>query len=478
MKKKNMILIILILSISIGFAVLSSTISIGSNIGIADASFDVHFDNVEKIDSSIENDTYSYSDSNTTLNFNITLDKPGDYVDYKVYVVNAGTIDAYLDSITINIPQAAQNYITYTLTYNNGTNLTTGDLLKKGTDKPLKLHIEYKYDVNNFISLENTTITAVLSYKQPSQKGENVWEFDYQEAEQTFTVPKTGTYRLEVWGAQGGSVNVCGRTETGGYGGYSAGNIQLTKNDKLYINVGQQGLDGNLSFTSAEQEVYYTERSYNGGSNGSSNGNCKWSGGGGATHIALVSGLLNTLENQKGTLVDDLYYSSQNIIIVAGGGGGSGACCNNIRKGGSGGGYIGTTGSNLNLVNNTETTGSCGDGGFGGTQIGSGPEGYGQASRLGSFGYGGGHRGSGGGAGFFGGNGSWNCGSPAGGGSGYIGNPNLTSKTMYCYNCQESTEETSETHIKTRSTTNVSETPTSSYAKIGSGYARISYIEN
>lgn len=48
-----------------------------------------------------------------------------------------------------------------------------------------------------------------------------------------------------------------------------------------------------------------------------------------------------------------------------------------------------------------------------------------------------------------------------GNGSGYIGNSQLTNKTMYCYNCEESTEEST----KTISTINVSETPISKYAK-------------
>jgi len=45
---------------------------------------------------------------------------------------------------------------------------------------------------------------------------------------------------------------------------------------------------------------------------------------------------------------------------------------------------------------------------------------------------------------------------------------------MYCYNCEESTDEST----KTVSTTNVSETPISNYAKKGNGYAKITYIGN
>lgn len=66
---------------------------------------------------------------------------------------------------------------------------------------------------------------------------------------------------------------------------------------------------------------------------------------------------------------------------------------------------------------------------------------------------------SGGGGGFFGGGTSAH--SSPGGGSGFIGNPNLTNKVMYCYNCKSSDEE----QIKTVSTTSTSETPTSNYAK-------------
>ena len=58
------------------------------------------------------------------------------------------------------------------------------------------------------------------------------------------------------------------------------------------------------------------------------------------------------------------------------------------------------------------------------------------------------------------------------GGSGYIGNSLLTNKAMYCYNCEESNEEST----KTISTTCAEETPTENCAKKGNGYARITYI--
>lgn len=43
---------------------------------------------------------------------------------------------------------------------------------------------------------------------------------------------------------------------------------------------------------------------------------------------------------------------------------------------------------------------------------------------------------------------------------------------MYCYNCKESSEEST----KTIFTTNVSEIPISNYVKKGNGYVKITYI--
>ena len=62
-------------------------------------------------------------------------------------------------------------------------------------------------------------------------------------------VQQTGTYKLETWGAQGGSAN---ENYVGGYGGYAVGNISLNKGDTLYINVGGQGNTNPNTITSVD----------------------------------------------------------------------------------------------------------------------------------------------------------------------------------------------------------------------------------
>ena len=278
--------------------------------------------------------------------------------------------------------------------------------------------------------------------------------FDYTGGEQTFTTPVSGTYKLETWGAQGGSYN-----EKIGTGGYSVGYIKLAKDNDLYINVGGMG---NTTSTSI------VEGGYNGGGKaGYQSGfeNTRYfSSGGGATHIALKSGLLSSLENDKNS-----------ILIVSGGGGGSYYGTGDDNKGGDGGGYIGNNGE--------QTTIGWGSFGYGGTQTSGGRPicdsatcssgGTAVPTMVGTFGQGGyaGNFSTGGGGGFYGGGASIHVQS-AGGGSGYIGNSLLTSKVMYCYNCSESSDD----NTKTISTTCTSENPTENCAKKGNGYARITLV--
>lgn len=260
----------------------------------------------------------------------------------------------------------------------------------------------------------------------------------------TYTVPSTGVYKLEAWGAQGGTVTYSS-TYRGGYGGYSVGSINLTQGTVLYIYVGGEGSGGSSANFAG---------GYNGGGATNGTGTDHYhASGGGATHIATSSGVLSTMSNNIG-----------NILIVAGGGGGGyrhTAGSGYGSNGGSGGGYQGVAAS---------LSGSNGKPGLGGTQTAGG-------QYNGSFGQGGYPNatwGSGGGGGFYGGGGSNgnvrnNGNSGGGGGSGYIGNSLLTDKFMYCYNCTTSND----VATKTLTTSNHSSTPTANYAKEGAGAAKI-----
>ena len=324
-------------------------------------------------------------------------------------------------------------------------------------------------DINGDISVDvinDSTEYDTESYLECVKEDENVgkvWNYDYTGGEQTFTAPTTGTYKLETWGAQGGTDS---SNYHGGYGGYSNGTINLSTSSKIYVYVGEKGKNLNSSGPSGVLNAY--PNSGNVRVNSSDTNNIIFSTGGGSTHILNRSGNLSQFSS-----------TLNNILIVSGGGGGACTWWGYNDHGGAGGGFQGSTTTynfyNGTTANNNPAGGTQTSGGFGGGNL----DGNSKDSWLnGMFGVGGGSittkqsvSGSGGG-GFYGGGASW--GGSGAGGSGYIGNSLLTEKSMYCYNCQES----SEISTKTISTTCVNATPTAACAKSGNGYARISLISS
>jgi len=222
--------------------------------------------------------------------------------------------------------------------------------------------------------------------------------FDYTGNEQLFIVISDGYYKLETWGAQGGTAN---STYIGGKGGYASETLYMNSDSKMYINVGGMG-------KTCETPSSLCAGGYNGGGSGKaySDSVSVSAGGGGATHIASSAGLLSDLKNNRNSV----------LIVAAGGGGGHYTNSVNGGIGGAGGGISGlaptdtlrdtkeyrlsvpaTSSSAACSVDNK----NCGDFGFGGNSDNSSYHGA---------------AGSGGGAGYYGGSGA-NIGPGAGGSS-------------------------------------------------------------
>ena len=110
--------------------------------------------------------------------------------------------------------------------------------------------------------------------------------YDYTGKEQQFIVPKTGYYKVELWGAQGGSTST---SAIGGKGAYTSGYIYLKANEKIYIYVGGAG---RTTETGVASNV---SGGYNGGGETGGQGCCgrKYGSGGGATDIRLANGNWN-----------------------------------------------------------------------------------------------------------------------------------------------------------------------------------------
>ena len=138
-------------------------------------------------------------------------------------------------------------------------------------------------------TLKNASGTTISSISRTVKRIAQVYRYDYTGTTQSFIAPVNGIYKVELWGAQGGD----GKSErldttvdgvavplSGANGAYTKGNIDLTKNETMYLQVGGKGGNGG-----APSELT-PKGGYNGGGNGSA-----WyqfgGAGGGATDLRL-----------------------------------------------------------------------------------------------------------------------------------------------------------------------------------------------
>lgn len=218
------------------------------------------------------------------------------------------------------------------------------------------------------------------------------WDFNYANYVQNVSL-LPGRYKLECWGACGGTLGASDWTECA-KGGYSKGEVILKKRTNLCICVGQSG------YEKLDTGSTLTRTGFNGGGRTNAhsiNGNFYSKYGGGATDIRTYYPRA-TWDSAEGLL---------SRILVAGGGGGMKSNYAAARSIGHGGGYVGTNGIGRDRD-------FCG----GGSQYQGGTS-YDTEEYHGSLGKGGyGGIGVGGGGGWYGGAGSYSneCG---GGGSGY-----------------------------------------------------------
>ena len=285
---------------------------------------------------------------------------------------------------------------------------------------------KYDQEYDEALAKKDKTENKYQSDLKKYNDSQTVYEYDYTGEEQTFTAPKSGYYKLETWGAQGGDRG----NNNGGKGGYSTGIIHLEENETIYIYVGGNGT---------------TNNGYNGG--GLLPGLNIY--GGGATDIRVKD---NTLYNR---------------VIVAGGGGSVGSTSN---AGGVGGG---TTGGNaIGNYGIAATGGTQTSGGFGKNAGSFGQGGNGVNSNGGYGGTGGGGWYGGGGSGVDGGGDDDRSGA---GGSGFVWNES-SSKTIL-----EGYLLTSDSYLLDASTISGDENIPNPKAEgfeighSGNGYARISY---
>ena len=183
MKKKKYIILFLLLFISMGFAYLSTNLNITGVSLIKGNSWDVHFENVKVNNQSValsEGDSApTISVDGLTINFEVSLNEPGDFYKFTADIVNEGTIDAMVDSLNVEGLSSYSSFIGYRVTYDYGREINQYDILRAGETKHIIVYVEYKEDIDkDDLKATDSEINfnVTLNYKQADSNAQDISE--------------------------------------------------------------------------------------------------------------------------------------------------------------------------------------------------------------------------------------------------------------------------------------------------------------
>ncbi len=168
-------LVLSVIGISIGFAAMSTELTINGTTTVVPATWKIRFQNLSKVtgdDDLIVTAPQITSDTHIG-NYALKLTKPGDIVEYKFEVANTGSIDAILQSFTMSDPtitgtganaeedaRIVTDNLFYSLSYEDGSAILDGDELNKNTSKKVILSVEYNPEATELPTNE-VTITGM-----------------------------------------------------------------------------------------------------------------------------------------------------------------------------------------------------------------------------------------------------------------------------------------------------------------------------
>ena len=173
------IMLVSIITLSVAYAALSTSLSITGSTDVVASSWDVHFNNIsfssslpgtslDPVASTNDNeykivplawdiegslcsegkDCISYFSETSFSFYTAPLSKPGDFKAIYFDVVNGGTIDAKLDSTILNGISSEQDvYLNYYVVDPEGVLIKEGDILSSGDTKTMILVLEFDNNV-------------------------------------------------------------------------------------------------------------------------------------------------------------------------------------------------------------------------------------------------------------------------------------------------------------------------------------------
>ena len=176
-RRATYLLLLLILCISVGYAILQSNLTINGTAHMNNPTWDIHWNNVQVTNGSVTGSNVTspatIDSAKTTVSYSIKLPKPGDFYEFNVDAVNEGTIDGMIDVISSKLNNVEITtlpaYLNYSITYSDGTPIQANQELKASTTETYKVRVEFKKDITNEQLPESTqtlNLNFSVNYKQ------------------------------------------------------------------------------------------------------------------------------------------------------------------------------------------------------------------------------------------------------------------------------------------------------------------------
>ena len=151
--KSNTLLIVGILLIigviTVGYATLQTVLNINGTANIGGATWNIHFENIqETTETNVTASTAPVAVGTSTINlsYSVSLVKPGDKYEFTADIVNSGSINAKLSDLTLTGVPNGMDYVSYTVTYADGSAIDEDDVINANASKKILVTVEFDRD--------------------------------------------------------------------------------------------------------------------------------------------------------------------------------------------------------------------------------------------------------------------------------------------------------------------------------------------
>ena len=176
---------ICVFTLTVVYAALNTVLKITGNAEIVTSNWDIKLANPIVTSGSVNNNLPVIS-GNKEASFTATLTNPGDFYEFSIDVVNNGSIDAMIDSVTKapTLSETQAKYLNYIVEYQNGETISNKQLVQANSYVRLKVKVEFRKDL---VASDLPTTTETLNL---------AFTVNYVQAEETGTaVPDNGVQK-------------------------------------------------------------------------------------------------------------------------------------------------------------------------------------------------------------------------------------------------------------------------------------------